>query len=280
MDHGRGVSGQLWECIGDEVEKQGGKIWKGCRAKGIVTGDGRIEAVRFIQNGEEKTIDADICLSSMPVKDLVGAMDNAPEKHRKIASGLPYRDFVTVGLLVPRLHLQNTTKMKTLGNIVPDCWIYVQDPSVKLGRIQIFNNWSPYMLEDPEHSVWIGLEYFCDEGDSFWEMSDTDCVQFAVGELVQMGIIEESSVLKSHREKIKKAYPAYFDTYAQMDELIDYLDGFENLFCIGRNGQHRYNNMDHSMVTAFEAVKNINNHVSDKQNIWNVNTEKNYHERK
>ena len=225
-------------------------------------------------------MEGDIFISSMPVKDLVNDMKDVPADMAKIAAGLPYRDFVTVGLLVNKLNLVNETNIKTLGNIVPDCWIYVQDVGVKLGRIQIFNNWSPYMVSDPEKTVWIGLEYFCDEGDDFWNLSDDECVKLAINELVKMGVVDREEVLDSHREKVKKAYPAYFDTYDRIDELVGYLNGFENLYCVGRNGQHRYNNMDHSMVTSFETVKNILNGSKDKTNIWNVNTEKEYHEKK
>ena len=208
-------------------------------------------------------------------------MDQVPEDICAIASGLPYRDFVTVGLLVKRLNLKNETNIPTLGNIVPDCWIYVQDVGVKLGRIQIFNNWSPYMVQDPEHTVWIGLEYFCAEGDKFWNLSEQACVRGAVKELIKMGVIDsDAEILDSHREKIKKAYPAYFDTYSHIDEVVSYLNRFDNLYCIGRNGQHRYNNMDHSMATAFEAVDNIKSGKTDKSNVWNVNTEKEYHEEK
>jgi len=160
----------------------------------------------------------------------------------RIAQGLPYRDFVTIGLLVDKLMLKNETSIPTLGEIVPDCWIYVQDTSVKMGRIQIFNNWSPYMLKDPEHSVWIGLEYFCQEGDPFWSMSEEDTVKLAISELKKIGVLDDHSIVfDSCRARIKKAYPAYFDTYSQIDSLVEYLNGFENLYCIGRNGQHRYN---------------------------------------
>ncbi len=208
----------------------------------------------------------------------VNAEKNA--KIQKIAAGLPYRDFVTIGLLVNKLELKNKTNKRTLGNIVPDCWIYVQDKGVKLGRIQIFNNWSPYMVKNPAESVWIGLEYFCAEGDDFWNMSDAECIEFAKKELIKMGVIKKGAVLDAHRERVKKAYPAYFDTYKHFDKVVDYLNGFENLFCVGRNGQHRYNNMDHSMLTSINAAKVIKSGSADKSNIWNVNTEKEYHESK
>ena len=206
--------------------------------------------------------------------------DTFPEEMLKIATGLPYRDFMTLGLLVKRINLKNKTKIKTLGNIVPDCWIYVQEPGVKIGRIQVFNNWSPYMVEKPEDTVWMGLEYFCNEGDEYWNMPEKEFADFAINELVKMKIVNKEDVLDSHLEKVKKAYPAYFDTYENMDELISYLNTFSNLYCIGRNGQHRYNNMDHSMVTGMEAAKNIKSGIETRDNIWNVNTEKEYHEKK
>lgn len=269
--------GHLWETAAAKIIEQGGQILFHKKVDKIALQDGQITAVYA---GEE-AFSADYILSSMPVKDLVEAMNDVPSDAFAIASGLPYRDFVTVGLLLDHLNLKNQTKLKTLGNIVPDCWIYVQDVFVKLGRIQIFNNWSPYMVKDPEKNIWIGLEYFCSEGDAFWNMSQEDCVAFAVEELIKMGIINSASEVRdSHREQVKKAYPAYFDTYQEMDKLIAYLDTVENLYCIGRNGQHRYNNMDHSMATAFEAVSNITEQRTDKSNIWSVNTDDSYHEKK
>ncbi len=168
----------------------------------------------------------------MPVKNLVEGMNDVPDDIRDVAAGLPYRDFVTVGLLVKKLELVNKTDKKTLSDIVPDCWIYVQDKGYKLGRIQIFNNWSPYMVEKPEDTVWIGLEYFCAEGDEFWNMTDEECIAFAKDELVRMEVIKADAVLDAHREGVKKAYPAYFDTYSDFDKLITYLDGYDNLFCV------------------------------------------------
>ncbi len=271
--------GQLWETVAAHIREQGGDIRLHHAVTGVKTDGGRVVGVTVETPDGTKEIVGDIFISSMPVKDLVAGMNNVPDDMAAIARGLPYRDFVTVGLLVDRLELRNETDIKTLGNIVPDCWIYVQDVGVRLGRIQIFNNWSPYMVKDPDHKVWIGLEYFCEEGDAFWNMDEEDCVAFAVGELRKMGVIgEQTTVYDSHREKVKKAYPAYFDTYCDMPSLIGFLDGFDNLYCVGRNGQHRYNNMDHSMATAFEAVKNIRSGIKDKSNIWNVNTEKDYHE--
>ncbi|MBQ1194442.1 MAG: NAD(P)/FAD-dependent oxidoreductase [Lachnospiraceae bacterium] len=274
--------GQLWETAAAGIEKMGGKIIKNAKVISINnTEDGVVKSVVYMENNIKKELSGDIFISSMPLKDLVSGMKGVPSHIDEIAKGLPYRDFVTVGVLVNKLNLKNKTKFKTINNIVPDCWIYVQDTGVKLGRIQIFNNWSPYLVKDIDNKVWIGLEYFCNEGDDFYSMSDEECIKFAGNELVKMGIISSTDeILDAHREKVKKAYPAYFDTYSRIDELIAYLNKFENLYCVGRNGQHRYNNMDHSMVTSFETVKNIINGSKDKSNIWNVNTEEEYHEKK
>ncbi len=273
--------GQLWEAAAADFEAMGGSIHLNCRVIRINTNGNKVESVTCAVDGITIEETADIVISSMPVKDLIIGMSNVPYNVTEIARKLPYRDFVTVGLLVPKLRINNTTYMKTLGNVIPDTWIYVQDTGVKMGRIQIFNNWSPYLLENPEKTVWVGLEYFCNEGDRYWNMTDEEWIQFATKELVQMGILSESTkVLDAHKVAVKKAYPAYFDSYSQFEDVRTYLDSFDNLYCVGRNGQHRYNNMDHSMITSFEAVKNIISGKKDKSNIWSVNTEQEYHEEK
>jgi protoporphyrinogen oxidase len=275
--------GQLWERVAEAVIHQGAQLRKNCQVISFSVENDKIDSVKYLENGTERSEKGDIFISSMPLKDLIQGMpeDKVPENIQKIATGLPYRDFVTIGLLVRGIKLLNETAIKTLGNIVPDCWIYVQDTSVKLGRIQIFNNWSPYMVQDPENTIWIGLEYFCQEGDEFWNLPDDDSVDYATRELIQMGILDQhSEIMDSHREKVRKAYPAYFDTYDSIDQLVEFLNTISNLYCIGRNGQHRYNNMDHSMVTAFETVNNIISGAEDRSNIWNVNTDKAYHEEK
>ena len=203
-----------------------------------------------------------------------------PLKAAQIAAGLPYRDYMTLGVLVKDLNLKNKTNLRTIGNIVPDCWIYVQDRNVKMGRLQIYNNWSPYMVKDLADTIWIGLEYFVNEGDEIWNMSEERFSALGISEMIKLGLIDsERSVIDTHMEKVKKAYPAYFDTYNEIEELIIYLNSINNLYCVGRNGQHRYNNIDHSMCTSFEAVKNILSGNNNKSNVWNVNTEKEYHEK-
>ena len=272
--------GELWEVTASEVEKMGGTIIKEAKVTKLHKNEQNVlTGITYEKDDVEYQVDGDVVISSMPVKDLVGGMNEVPETPARIAKGLPYRDYMTLGVLVPKIKLKNKTKLKTVGNIVPDCWVYVQDRRVKMGRFQIYNNWSPYMVKDLEHTVWIGLEYFVNEGDEFWNMTEEAFSKFGVDEMVKLGLIDSADeVLDSHMERVKKAYPAYFDTYDEMDTLIEYLNTIPNLYCVGRNGQHRYNNIDHSMVTSFEAVKNILSGATDKSNIWNVNTEKEYHE--
>ncbi|MBR1600923.1 MAG: NAD(P)/FAD-dependent oxidoreductase [Alphaproteobacteria bacterium] len=272
--------GQLWEVAAEKIEEMGGKIIKNAKVISLETDNDIVSGVTYLKDGSKIKETADIIVSSMPLKDLVAGVKKVPQEVADIAAGLPYRDFVTVGLLLSGLNLQNKTKLKTLNDIIPDCWIYVQDTSVKLGRIQIFNNWSQYMVAKPEEKLWIGLEYFCKEGDKYWNMTDEEWQKFATSELIKMKVISAEQVEDAHVEKMKKAYPAYFDTYKDIDKLIEWLNSFNNLYCIGRNGQHRYNNMDHSMATAFAAVNHILGSDTNKQAIWNVNTEKDYHETK
>ena len=272
--------GQLWDVTASEVEKLGGTIIKSAKVTKIhKNADNILTGVTYEKDGQEVRVDGDYVISSMPVKDLVAGMNDVPAEPARIAAGLPYRDYMTLGVLVPKIDLVNKTNIKTVNNIVPDCWIYVQDRNVKLGRFQIYNNWSPYMIKDLEHTVWIGLEYFVNEGDEYWNMTEEEFAKLGVSEMIKLGLISNADVVMDvHMEKVKKAYPAYFDTYDEMDKLVEYLSSIENLYCVGRNGQHRYNNIDHSMVTSFETVKNILSGTKDKSNIWSVNTEQEYHE--
>ncbi len=272
--------GELWEVTADEFKKLGGNIIMNAEVNKIhKTAENTISGVSYTKDGSEVEINGDYVISSMPLKDLIVDMNDVPAKEKEIAAGLPYRDYMTLGVLVSKLKLKNQTTMTTVGNIVPDCWVYVQDRRVKMGRFQIYNNWSPYMVSDLENTVWLGLEYFVNEGDEFWNMSEQEFSDFCTKEMVELGLIDSlDDVLDTHMEKVKKAYPAYFDTYDQIDELVDYINTIPNLYCVGRNGQHHYNNIDHSMVTSFETVKNIKSGKTDKTAIWNVNTEQEYHE--
>ena len=274
--------GELWDVTAEEIKKLGGKIIMNARVKGIKKNENNeITALIYEKDGKDIEVEGDYVISSMPLKDLVEGMNDVPEDIRRIACGLPYRDYMTLGVLVPKLKLENKTKIKTINNIVPDNWVYVQDRRVKLGRFQIYNNWSPYMINDIDNTVWLGLEYFVNEGDEFWNMTEEEFARLGIEEMVKIGLISDAKeVIDYHMEKVKKAYPAYFDTYDEIATLVEYLNKIENLYCVGRNGQHRYNNIDHSMVTSFEAVKNILSGSKNKDNIWNVNTEKEYHETK
>ena len=286
--------GQLWDVTASEIEKLGGKIIKCAKvtkihknSDNIITGityadtKKREDGIFVPIEGTEKMIEGDYVISSMPVRELVAGMNDVPADPARIAAGLPYRDYMTLGVLVPSLKLKNLTDIKTIKDIVPDCWVYVQDRKVKLGRFQIYNNWSPYMIKDIENTVWVGLEYFVNEGDEYWNMTEEEFAGLGIDEMVKLGLIDSKDVvLDYHMEKVKKAYPAYFDTYDEIDTLVDYLKSIDNLYCVGRNGQHRYNNIDHSMVTSFETVKNIISGEKNKDNIWSVNTEQEYHESK
>ncbi len=272
--------GELWDVTASEIEKLGGHIYKNSKVTEIHKDSvNHLTGVTYTHDGQTQELDGDVIISSMPLKDLVGGMNDVPADPARIAAGLPYRDYMTLGVLIPKLNLKNETDIKTVGNIVPDCWIYVQDRNVMMGRFQIYNNWSPYMVSDLENTVWMGLEYFVTEGDKYWTMPEDEFAGFAISEMVRLGLIDSpDAVLDYHLERVKKAYPAYFDTYAEIDTLVDYLKTIDNLYCVGRNGQHRYNNIDHSMCTSFEAVKDIVNHIPSKDNVWNVNTEKVYQE--
>lgn len=272
--------GQLWEKMRTEIECMGGDVVLETKVQGIsLNAEQQIEAVKVIHKDQTvQVIDAEYVLSSMPVGELFAALGETAKNSEagSAAQELSYRDFITVGVLVDQLKIRNTTKYKTLRDMIPDCWIYVQESEVKLGRIQVFNNWSPYMVKNPEHTVWLGLEYFCNEGDSLWSMDKEKFITMAIQELVKLDIIDESDVQDTIQLKVPKAYPAYFGVYKQFGKIRAYLDKIGNLYCIGRNGQHRYNNMDHSMLSAMTAVREIKAGTFNKAVVWQVNAEKEY----
>ncbi|MDR1331293.1 MAG: NAD(P)/FAD-dependent oxidoreductase [Tannerella sp.] len=272
--------GQLWETVADEVGQGGGEIHLQSEVKKIHVEGSRVVSVDVERDGRTENVACDYFLSSMPVCDLVAAIEgiSVPADVRRIAAGLPYRDFITVGLLVKRMKAGSGGRAQVDGNRTPDTWIYIQERDVKIGRLQVFSNWSPYLVEDYANTVWLGLEYFCAEGDAMWQMTEEEFIRMAVDELVKIDIVDRGDVLDAVQVKVRKAYPSYFGTYYELDGVKRFLDGLENLFCIGRNGQHRYNNMDHSMLTAIEAVRNIREGRTDRSNVWNVNTEEEYHE--
>lgn len=266
--------GQLWEYVAQLVEEKGGQVLKGWKVTKIHTNGASISSVEAENSdGETRQFAGDYFFSTMPVKDLIRAIGpQAPENVQTVSEGLQYRDFITVGLLANRLGVREKD-----GTLLKDTWIYVQEPDVLLGRLQIFNNWSPYMIADPS-KVWIGLEYFCYENDSLWSMKDDEIFDLAVNEIEKIGIISSNDVIDGHVVRVPKTYPAYFGSYEDFPLVREYTDGFQNLFLVGRNGMHKYNNQDHSMLTAMTAVDNIVSGITDKSNLWEINTEQEYHE--
>jgi protoporphyrinogen oxidase len=274
--------GQLWEEVARRVVEKGGALHMHQKVVGVSSLSPSLMQVTVLDEstGKQTQYQGNYVFSTMPVVDLVHAMgDGVPEAVSRVANGLRYRDFMTVGLLVNKLKLKNNTKIPTLNAIVPDNWIYIQDNSVKLGRLQLFQNWSPYMVADPD-KVWLGLEYFCNVGDELWSKTDEEFLRFAAKELESIGVIDASDVLDGTVVREEKTYPAYFGTYDEFSTVREFTDNIPNLYLIGRNGMHRYNNADHSMLTAMTAVECLLSKQTDKSVIWDVNTEQEYHEEK
>lgn len=273
--------GQMWEEVAKIIKEKGGEIYLKKRIIGLKHLEKKIVEVKAKDEitGDITAKRGDYFFSTMPVKDLIRSFGEGVSKEvRQVAEGLMYRDFITVGLLLKKLKIKNETKIKTINNIVPDTWIYVQEKDVRVGRLQIFNNWSPYLVKE-ENTVWIGLEYFCNEGDELWNKPDNSFTEFAIDELAKIDIIEKDDVLDSVVLRMSKVYPAYFGTYDRFHIIRDFVDQFKNLFLIGRNGMHKYNNQDHSMLSAMTAVENITKNIKSKGNIWAVNVEEEYHEK-
>jgi protoporphyrinogen oxidase len=275
-------AGQFWETVADIIKEKGGEIKHRHEIVGIEGSAGRISGVHVkdLDSGQSFITKGDYFFSSMPVRELIRSFkDGVPDGVKKVADGLQYRDSIVVGLLLKRLKIKNNTKIKTVNNIIPDNWLYIQERDAKAGRLQIFNNFSPYMVKDL-NNVSIGLEYFCSEADEMSSKPDQELIRFAIEEMIKLNFIDRDDVIDNCLIRIPKAYPVYFGSYDEFDIIRDFTDKFENLFLIGRNGMHRYNNMDHSMLSAMTAVENIINGIKDKDNIWQVNTEKTYSEEK
>ncbi len=270
--------GQLWEHMAEEIRRLGGEIHLNSKVTGFEYSGDKINSVKTLENGLEKVYSGDYYISSMPVKDLVlGLGKSVPREVINVAGKLPYRDYILVGLYCNRINLKNNTKIPTINDICPDCWIYIQDDDVAAGRMQIMNNWSPYLVKDFENKVFLSIEYFCNEGDGLWNMTDKDMIEFGISELEKLNVIKKEDVTDSILIRVKKAYPAYFGAYKDFDVVKNYLSSIRNLYCIGRNGQHKYNNMDHSMLNGIEVVRVIKDNLN-KDILWLVNTEKEYHE--
>tara|TARA_R110001583_G_scaffold33591_4_gene113488 strand:+ start:52 stop:1614 length:1563 start_codon:yes stop_codon:yes gene_type:complete len=268
--------GQLWEEVARIVTLKGGEILTNSKATKIKSENYSIKSITVYSSitNSELELRGDYFISTMPVKELICNLSPKPPKNvLEVATNLVYRDFITVGLLLKEMKIKD----KKTNKLIKDNWIYIQEKSVKLGRLQVFNNWSPNMVNDPEN-VWLGLEYFCNEGDELWQKTGEDFIQFAINELASINIIDKNAVLDSTIIKMPKTYPAYFGSYNRFDEIKSFTNSIENLFLVGRNGMHKYNNQDHSMLTAMAAVENIKLNVKSKENIWAINTEQEYHE--
>jgi protoporphyrinogen oxidase len=272
--------GQLWEEVARQIEARGGRIYFHQNAKNIETNGSNVTILEAMDGitGEVTKWEGDYFFSTMPVQELIGGMNGVvPPNVKQVAAGLQYRDFITVGVLLSKLYNPETRTAGNGKNLLPDTWIYIQERDVKIGRLQIFNNWSPFMVKDP-NTVWVGMEYFCDKEDAFWQQTDSKIRAVAIEELKKMGMARTEDVLDATVLRMEKTYPAYFGTYSRFDEVRQFTDRFDNLYLIGRNGMHKYNNSDHSMLTAMVAVDNICAGVTQKTNIWSINTESEYHE--
>jgi protoporphyrinogen oxidase len=268
--------GQMWEEATRRIRERGGEVLLGEAVVGLRTEGGRVTAVvsREIATGRERSHDAAVVFSTTSIQELVRMLDTRPPSAvEAIAEGLQYRDFLTVGLDVERLRLGEGRS----GAAIRDNWIYVHEPSVKVGRIQIFNNWSPAMVADTSRT-WVGLEYFCERGKALWNLDDAAMIAFAERELVSLGAIRRGEARNGIVLRVPRTYPAYFGTYAELGKVRAWLEQLTNLWLVGRNGMHRYNNQDHSMLTAMTAVDNIVAGRDERDNVWAINTEDEYHE--
>jgi protoporphyrinogen oxidase len=270
--------GQMWEAVAEEIQRLGGSIFLNTNVTALY-GNGtsqvlKIEALNKL-TGKANSWSGDYFFSSMPVRELFSSLHGlpVPAAVMAIALSLEYRDFLIVGILTNSLLVTETEN----GGLIRDNWIYVQDRKVKAGRIQVFNNWSPSMIKDPG-TVWLGVEYFCNETDDFWKQQDSVIAAQAIKEMETIGILDPAQVTDTMVARVKKAYPSYYGGYDNFNTVQEFTNRIENLFLIGRNGMHRYNNSDHSMLTAMAAVENIITGRTDKSNIWEINTEESYHE--
>ena len=261
------------------ILEKGGEIYFGTEVVKINKTDNKISSLTVKNKEGLNEIPADYVVSSMAVKDLVCNISDVDKNVYEIAEGLPYRDYQLITYLVKDFNLKNSTDWKTINNICPDSWIYVQDREVKIGRIYIPKNFSPYLCRDIDDTL-VCLEYFCNKGDKLWNMSDEEIFEYGIEEMKCINALKsKDDVIKSYRLKVEKAYPAYFDTYEFFDQIKSYINSIDNLYCIGRNGQHKYNNMDHSTLSGIIAADIIKNN-SDKNLLWSVNTECSYQETK
>lgn len=274
--------GQMWETVAEKVRALGGEIRFHQKVTATEVRDLSMRSVRArdARSGAQTQIAADYVVSTMPVVDLISGIDGiVPSSVRRVAAGLEYRDFVTVGVLLKKLRPTPGADTSSGTNMVPDNWIYVQDGNVQVGRLQFFNNWSPWMVADP-NTAWVGMEYFCTEGDGLWSLSDSSISALAMDELAKLGLADPGDMLDSVAIRVPKAYPGYFGSYSDFGQVQSFADAIPNLFLVGRNGMHRYNNQDHSMLTARYAAEAIVAGMEDKAPLWAINIDDEYHEEK
>src|SRR6185437_13850853 len=269
--------GALWEEVAEQIRAMGGEIHFSQQVRHLHIAQDQVTTVvtTHEKTGETKSWAGDYFFSTMPVQDLIAGMgDSVPWLVRQVAAGLQYRDFINVGILLKKLATKYGTPLDLKDN-----WIYIQERDVKVGRLMIYNNWGDGMVEDPD-TTWIGMEYFCNKTDPFWTETEATIQRTAIKELEKMDLARTEDVLDITVLRMEKTYPAYFGTYDQFQKITDYTNRFANLFLIGRNGMHKYNNADHSMLCAMVAVDNIIAGVTSKANLWSINTEQEYHEEK
>lgn len=267
--------GQLWESVAEACVKLNVEINCCHKVQAIGFSKNKVSHVEILNAKDQTTLtqECDVVISTMPVRSLIKSFQKEIPSHiEKVAHHLEYRDFLIVGILLDDLKLKDKE-----GQPIRDNWLYIQDSSVQMGRMQLFHNWSSSMTAR-EGDAWIGAEYFCQEGDELWSKSDEELIQLAVEEAAQLGIIEAGNVLDGVVVRMPKSYPSYVGSYQDFDILKDFLNQIQNLWLIGRNGTHKYNNQDHSMLTAKEAVSNILSGKASKENVWEVNTDQEYHE--
>lgn len=275
--------GSLWEEVAGRVREMGGTILFNQDVRNISWDKDEILAIQTIdsQTGETATFEGDYYFSSMPVTELIAGMGGrVPGNVKEVAAGLLFRDFVTVGVLLKQLSIMNKKTGQYERLEIKDTWLYIQEPDVKVGRIMIYNNWGDGMIRDRFNSTWIGMEYFCYTTEDFWKMDDEGIKRQAIDELEKLGLARKEDVLDVSVQRMEKTYPAYFGTYDRFPEIREFVDRFDNLYLIGRNGMHKYNNSDHSMLCAMFAVDNILDGIRAKDNIWAISCEMEYPDEK
>jgi protoporphyrinogen oxidase len=273
--------GHMWETVARQVKQCGGDVRMHRRVSSVHLQDGRVTGVTVenVETGEEEQVACDYFFSTMPIKHLIGMITpHPPARVVEVGEGLQYRDFLTIGLLLKNLHVLE--RGKGIAKDVPDNWIYIQERDVRVGRVQIFNNWSPYLVADRKNTTWIGLEYFVSEGGDLWVQPDEQLIAMGIKEMEHIRFLRKEDVVDACVLRMPKAYPAYIGSYDQLHVVQEYVSKIPNLFLVGRNGMHRYNNQDHSMLTAMIAVDNIIEGRTDHSNVWGVNLEMVYHEEK